>query len=137
MCSFLFVDEDDNQDRPLAIPWLCVLPASVWSMTLTTTSELDHPTSSFPIYLRSCPHCSISLVPCAIRALQSAGTAVRLGELLSGHIYGVTATKRQEKCAGPVTCRGNAFTGASSDARSQFIKLWTEIEATCLLVSFL
>lgn len=60
-----------------------------------------------------------------------------LGQPLSRHLAGVTATKRQEKRDGPVTRRGNTFTEASSYARSQFIKLWTETEAMFLLVLFL
>lgn len=83
---------------------LCRLPASSWSVTLTTTSELDHPSSFFPTYLPIRPHCSIPLVPCAIRALWSAGTTVPRGELLLGLLYRATATKRQNKHAGTVTC---------------------------------
>lgn len=116
-------------------PWLypvalCRLPASSWSVALTTTSELDHPSSSFPTYLPIRPHCSISLVPCGIRALRSAGASW----VLLGHLYRGTATKRHKKHAGPVTCCGNAFTGASSDASSRFIKLWTYLNQSYVFV---
>lgn len=131
MGSPLAVDEAVGQERPPAV--LCSSVHGTSTHQLGTTSELHHPACCFtPTFVPTVAfhlHCDIRALWCW--HLSTAQTAP------SSQFYRVTATKRQEKLAGPAACRGNTFMGASDNASCQSLKLQTEIKPrVCLFDSF-